>query len=335
MRSKHQTNTMRLLWIGFFLSLIISIAIGRYAIDPLTQIKILLNQLGIGRFDLPREAVLVMVNIRLPRLLGGMLVGLALSASGCAFQSLFQNPMVSPSILGASAGAGFGAAIGILIGLSGLMISLSAFVFGLIAVLLCMLISRQFRFDVTLGLILTGMIVSSVFTSGISFIKLIADQLNTLPAITYWLMGTFSGMNYPSVVLAAGPILISFLGLYLLRWRINLLAMGAEEAQTMGVSVKRLRLVVMVFATVMTAASVSISGMIGWVGLIIPHFARMLVGSDLRVTLPASALLGSTFLILVDTISRSVHTSEIPIGILTSLVGAPIFLLLLQKARRQ
>lgn len=334
MKNKQQRYIMRLLWIGFLLSLLIAMATGRYAIDPITQFKILLNQLGLTDFPVTREATLVMVNIRLPRLLGGLLVGLALSSSGAAFQSVFQNPMVSPSILGASAGAGFGAALGILLGLKGLLISLLAFFFGLVAVILCMLISRQFRFDATLGLILTGMIVTSVFTSGISYIKLIADQLNALPAITYWLMGSLSSVNYPSVWLAAGPVLLSYLGLYLLRWKINLLAMGEEEAQSMGVAVKPLRRAVLIFATVMTAASVSISGMIGWVGLIIPHFARLLVGSDLRFTLPASALLGSMFLALVDTLSRTIHTAEIPIGILTSLVGAPIFLILLAKARR-
>ena len=208
-------------------------------------------------------------------------------------------------------------------------VTLSAFCFGLAAVLLAYLISRKSRMDSTLSMVLAGMMISSLFTSGTSLIKLVADTENQLPAITYWLMGSLTSIRGRDVRFAALPILLGLVPLLLLRWRINLLTLSEAEARSMGVDTRRLRLVVIFCATLMTAASVAISGMIGWVGLVIPHFCRILFGYDYRKLLPSCALLGAAFLILVDTIARTITTAEIPLGILTSFVGAPLFLYLI------
>ena len=270
-----------------------------------------------------------MLNVRLPRILSAALIGAALSIAGVSYQGMFRNPMVSPDLLGASTGAGFGAALALFLSLSYFGVTLSAFCFGLAAVLLAYLISRKSRMDSTLSMVLAGMMISSLFTSGTSLIKLVADTENQLPAITYWLMGSLTSILGRDVRFAALPILLGLVPLLLLRWRINLLTLSEAEARSMGVDTRRLRLVVIFCATLMTAASVAISGMIGWVGLVIPHFCRILFGYDYRKLLPSCALLGAAFLILVDTIARTITTAEIPLGILTSFVGAPVFLYLI------
>lgn len=239
--------------------------------------------------------------------------------------------MVSPDVLGASAGAGFGAALGILLGFSYFNISAFSFVCGLGAVLLVQLVASQVKSSPMIGLVLGGIMISSLFSSGISFIKLVADPNDTLPEITYWLMGSLSAIRMQDLLFAVIPIGIGCLILLLLRWRLNILTLGEEEARSIGVNTRILRYVVILCATLITAACVSISGMIGWVGLVIPHFARMMVGYDYRATLPVSLLLGASFMMLVDNLSRTLTTAEIPLGILTSFVGAPFFLYLLLK----
>ena len=253
----------------------------------------------------------------------------ALAVSGAAYQGMFRNPMVSPDILGASTGAGFGAAVAILLGAGYFGISAAAFCCGLLAVAAAWLVSRLSRTNQTVTLILAGMMISSLFSAGTSFVKLVADTQQQLPAITYWLMGSLSSIKDKDVVFLAIPVALGMIPLFFLRWRMNLLTVGEEEAQSMGVNTRQLRGAVIVCATLLTSASVAVSGMIGWVGLVIPHFCRMLFGYDYRRLIPAGALFGAAFLLAVDDIARLVTTGELPLGILTAFVGAPLFLYLI------
>lgn len=308
-----------------------SFMLGRYPVSPPELMKIILS----GIIDIPQSwpdaAENVIFQIRLPRVLAAAIIGAALSIAGVSYQGMFQNPMVSPDILGASSGAGFGAALAILLGAGYMGISVSAFLFGLAAVMLAYGISRVSRINATLAMILAGMMIGSLFTSCTSFVKLVADTEQTLPAITYWLMGSLVSIKPQDVAFAIVPIIAGSVPLFLLKWRMNLLTVGEEEAQAMGINTRALRLVVIVCATLLTASSVAISGMIGWVGLVIPHFCRMIFGYDYRKIIPASALFGATFLMVVDNIARLATTAEIPLGILTSFVGAPIFVYLILK----
>lgn len=308
-----------------------SFMLGRYPVSPPELMKIILS----GIIDIPQSwpdaAENVIFQIRLPRVLAAAIIGAALSIAGVSYQGMFQNPMVSPDILGASSGAGFGAALAILLGAGYMGISVAAFLFGLAAVMLAYGISRVSRINATLAMILAGMMIGSLFTSCTSFVKLVADTEQTLPAITYWLMGSLVSIKPQDVAFAIVPIIAGSVPLFLLKWRMNLLTVGEEEAQAMGINTRALRLVVIVCATLLTASSVAISGMIGWVGLVIPHFCRMIFGYDYRNIIPASALFGATFLMVVDNIARLATTAEIPLGILTSFVGAPIFVYLILK----
>lgn len=308
-----------------------SFMLGRYPVSPPELMKIILS----GIIDIPQNwpdaAENVIFQIRLPRVLAAAIIGAALSIAGVSYQGMFQNPMVSPDILGASSGAGFGAALAILLGAGYMGISVAAFLFGLAAVMLAYGISRVSRINATLAMILAGMMIGSLFTSCTSFVKLVADTEQTLPAITYWLMGSLVSIKPQDVAFAIVPIIAGSVPLFLLKWRMNLLTVGEEEAQAMGINTRALRLVVIVCATLLTASSVAISGMIGWVGLVIPHFCRMIFGYDYRKIIPASALFGATFLMVVDNIARLATTAEIPLGILTSFVGAPIFVYLILK----
>ena len=276
----------------------------------------------------------IFFNVRAPRIVLALLIGCCLSAAGAAFQGTFQNPLVSPDLLGASQGAALGAAIAILLGLSSLQISMWAFVFSLITVALVVFISMHARGNPITVVILAGVMVSSLFSAGVSYTKLVADPNDTLPAITYWLMGSLTGAKFADIQLVTIPMAVGLIVLFALRWRINILTMGDDEAATMGVNAKLVRLLVMVAATLVTASSVAVSGMIGWVGLVIPHLCRMLVGCDYRKLLPASMVMGAGFLLLVDDIARAATTMEIPIGILTAFVGAPFFLYLITKGRK-
>ena len=308
-----------------------SFMLGRYPVSPVELVKIILS----GVIDIPQSwpdaAENVIFQIRLPRVLAAAIIGAALSLAGVSYQGMFQNPMVSPDILGASSGAGFGAALAILLGASYMGISVAAFLFGLAAVMLAYGISRVSRINATLAMILAGMMIGSLFTSCTSFVKLVADTEQTLPAITYWLMGSLVSIKPQDVGFVIFPMIAGSVPLFLLKWRMNLLTVGEEEAQAMGINTRALRLVVIICATLLTASSVAISGMIGWVGLVIPHFCRMIFGYDYRKIIPASALFGATFLMVVDNIARLATTAEIPLGILTSFVGAPIFVYLILK----
>lgn len=316
------------LLIALFLT---SFVLGRYDV-PLTQVaRILLSRLlPLEKTWTPNMEVAV-VSIRLPRIALACLVGCCLSLAGTAYQSVFQNPMAAPDILGASSGACFGAALAILLGFSRSGITGMAFAFSLLSIALVYLIGMRTRGSRAVSILLAGVMVSSLFSAGTSFIKLVADPGNQLPAITYWLMGSLSGTRLSDVGFALVPMAIGAVPLLLLRWRINILTLGDEEAATLGVNTGALRLTVVLCATFLTAASVAVSGMIGWVGLVIPHLSRKLVGNDCRSLLPASMLMGAIFLLLVDDLSRNLLATEIPIGILTALIGAPFFIYLMTR----
>lgn len=308
-----------------------SFMLGRYPIEPWTLIRVLASRVIPVTPDWPSQVETVLFNVRLPRVLMAALIGAGLAAAGAAYQGIFKNPMVSPDVLGASSGAGFGAALGLFLSFSYQGVSFLAFVLGLAAVGAVCLISSRVKYNQTLGLVLAGMMISSLFTAAVSFLKLVADPNNTLPVITYWLMGSLASIRPKDVAFAAPWIIGGIILIYLLRWKINVLTLGEEEARCIGVNTSAVRLAVVLCATLITSAAVSVSGLIGWVGLVIPHFARMLVGSDYRKMLPASLLLGASFLLVVDNFARLLATSEIPIGILTAFVGAPFFLWLILR----
>lgn len=331
LKPKHRYNCLWAFVLLFAFCFVMSFMLGKYPVMPSELIKILLSRV----IELPvtwtSKAQTVVLQVRLPRVLAASMIGAALSAAGICYQGIFQNPMVSPDVLGASAGAGFGAALGLFCTFSYFGVSVSSFLFGIAAVLIVQFVSKKTRNQPILGLILAGIMVSSLFSSATSFIKLVADPTNVLPSITYWLMGSLAAIRPNDLMLAAIPIFIGIIPLFLLRWKLNVLTLGEEEARTIGVNTRALRTIVILSSTLMTAACVSISGMIGWVGLVIPHFTRMLVGCDYRVSLPTSMLLGASFLLVVDNFSRLLASSEIPLGILTAFVGAPFFLYLILR----
>lgn len=320
-----------ILALGAFLVIlaVVSFRLGRYPMSVSQIIHVIGAHFTGERIDASMSAIFF--HVRMPRILLSIFVGISLSVAGCCYQGIFRNPLVSSDVIGASSGAAFGAALAILIGLGGAMISISAFAWSIAAVLAVYSIGRLLRENPVLGLVLAGIMVGSLFNAGVSFLKLIADPNNELPAITYWLMGSLAGAKLSEVWPAAVIMLIGLAPLWVIRWRLNLLTMGDEEAKSMGVNVFRLRLLVILCATLMTAASIAVSGMIGWISLVIPHFSRMLVGSDYRTLFPAAALMGADFLLVIDNISRLATTAEIPIGILTAAVGAPFYLYLLTR----
>ena len=310
---------------------LLSFVMGRYGV-PLGQVvRILLSGvLPLGQTWTDNMAIAVL-NVRLPRILLACLVGCGLSAAGTGYQTVFQNPMAAPDILGASSGACFGAALAILTGQSAIMITVFAFLASLLSVALVYLVGNHTRGNRVVNLLLAGIMVGSLFSACTSYIKLVADPTNQLPQITYWLMGSLSGTRMGTVRFAAVCMAVGLVPLLLLRWRMNLLTLSPDEARAMGVHTDRLRLAVILSSTVLTAAAVSVSGMIGWVGLVIPHLSRRIVGSDCRRLMPMSCLFGAAFLLLVDDMARCLTATEIPIGILTAFVGAPFFIYLMVR----
>ena len=327
--SYHQI--LLLLTVVLAASVVGSVALGRYPIGLKELGGILLSRFVEMEPFWTKTQESLLLQHRLPRILLACLVGGCLSSAGAAYQGVFQNPMASPDILGASAGAAFGAALAILLNLSGSFIMLFAFGGSILTVMLVMFVAGRAKGKRVLGLILAGIMVSSLISSGTSLIKLVADPEDQLPAIIYWLMGSLNGTSPADVRFAILPMAVGMIPLFLLRWRINLLTLGDEEARTMGVNARNLRTTVILSSTLVTAASVSVSGVIGWVGLVIPHLSRRMVGNNYRQLLPASALFGSVFLLLVDNLSRNLFATEIPIGILTSFIGAPFFLYLITR----
>ncbi len=312
-----------------------SFLIGPYPVAPATVLAVWLHRLGFGEQTWPDAVQWVVLDIRGPRIGAALLVGGALAAAGATYQNLFRNPLVSPGILGVSAGAGFGASLGILLGASGIGIQGLAFACGLLATALAVWLGRSFDRTALLTLVVSGLVVSAFFQALISLLKVAADPLNQLPGITFWLLGGLHRMDAATLWGALLPIGAAGAILYALRWQVHAMAAGDDEARALGVDVPRLRLVLIVAATLMTAACVSISGIVGWVGLLVPHIVRMLVGPGFARVLPLSALVGGGFLLAVDGLARAAGSNEIPLGILTALIGAPLFALVLARTQRR
>lgn len=327
--------SLTLFWLllGLVAALFVSAGLGRYPVAPGDLLTLVGASIFGYEHHLPAVLETVFFNVRLPRILASILVGSALAVAGAAYQGLFRNPLVSPDILGTTGGAGFGAALAIYFSMGPLGVQLSAFSFGLIAVLITYAISIRLPSEPTLSLILSGVMMSAMFSALICMVKFIADPFEKLPSITFWMMGSLSGITTQDLAITSGPILLGMAVLLLFRWRLNVLTFGDDEANSMGLNVARLRTIVIISATVVTSAAVSISGMIGWVGLVIPHLARMVVGPNYKVLLPTSILMGAIYLLLVDDIARLIGVIEVPIGVLTALLGVPFFLYLFSQRK--
>ncbi|NTV42644.1 MAG: iron ABC transporter permease [Syntrophobacteraceae bacterium] len=312
---------------------VVSLMVGQAGIHPYEILRILLSKLFPVERTWSQTIEAVIFDVRIPRLLAGLLVGAGLSVAGASFQGLFRNPLVSPHILGVSAGAGFGAAIAILFFGNIILVQIFSFIFGLAAVFCTYALSRVYRTTPVLMLVLSGIIVGALFTASTSLLKYIADPVNQMPSIVFWLMGSLNNVSNGDLMVV-GPLILAGIALLLsIRWRINLLTMGEEDARALGVNTELMRGLIIISATVISASAVCITGIIGWIGLVIPHIGRLLVGPDNRQLLPVAALVGASYLVTVDTLARSLAETEIPIGILTAMVGAPIFAYLLRKNR--
>ncbi len=276
----------------------------------------------------------VVMSVRLPRVIAAVLIGIALAIAGASYQGVFQNPLVSPDILGVSAGATVGASIAILLGFNYYLNLIFAFVGGLVAVALCMLIPALAKKHSTLALVLSGIIVGGFLSSVLGLIKYLANPESQLAEITFWQLGSLSKVKYTSLAVASPLIVICCVFLFLMRWRINALSFSDREAQSLGVNLIKERGLIIIFSTILTAVSVCISGTIGWLGLTMPHFARLMVGDNNARVLPLAGLIGAIFLLVVDLISRNLTGAEIPLGIITGFLGAPLFAFLLIKQRK-
>lgn len=305
------------------------IFLGRFYISPSTFFSIIFDGLrGIENTSIESS---IIYQLRIPRVIMNIMVGAGLAVSGTALQGIFQNPLVSPDVISVSSGSAFGAVLGILLfGMNGYVIVL-AMTFGILSVGMTFILSRVRGESSTLSLVLSGMVMTSLFGSLISLIKYTADPYDKLPAITYWLMGSFSNISYTEIKMAAIPIGIGIFILYLLRWRINILSLGDEEVRSLGINPSNSRTAVIVLVTLITAACVTVTGIIGWIGLLIPHICRMFIGVDNTKLIPSSCIAGAVFMLIIDGIARTATAAEIPIGILTSLVGAPVFIIIFKR----
>ena len=314
----------------------VALAVGRYPVSLGEIFSLLGAKLTGGSSTLPSNVETVILQVRGPRVLAALLVGGALAAAGTAYQGMFRNPLVSPDILGVSSGAALGAVLAILLSLNVFFVQVFSFAGGLAAVALVYGVGGRMRgHDPLLALVLTGVVIGTLLGSGIALLKYLADPYNQLPAITYWLLGSLAAVT-PSDLGSAAPLaLLGLAPMLLLRWRMNLLALPDDEARALGVDTGRLRALIIAAATLMTATAVALSGIIGWVGLLIPHAARLLVGPDFGRLLPLAMLLGAAFLLAVDTLGRTLATIEIPPGVLTALIGTPFFLWLFALSRRR
>jgi len=310
--------------------LLLALTVGRYPVSISELFDIVAAKLSGRAPDVPAAAVNVIWQIRGPRVLAAALVGASLAIAGTAFQGLFRNPLVSPELLGASSGAALGAVIGIYLALGVFAIQAFAFVGGLVAVSAVYLIGSAIRArDPILVLVLTGVVIGALLGAGVGLVKYIADPYNQLPAMTFWLLGSLAAINVADLIPLFGPVALGTLVLFALRWRMNVMSLPDEEARALGVSTGPLRIAIVAAATLVTSASVAAAGVIGWVGLVVPHIARTLVGPDFARLVPAAALLGGGFLLFIDTLARNMTAIEIPLGVLTALIGTPFFVWLL------
>lgn len=307
--------------------------LGKYEVSVRDIILIFKNQIFNSNSDIDEMSKNVILGLRFPRVLAAIVVGASLSISGVCFQGIFNNPLVSPDFLGVSQGACIGAALAILFSMSAVFINVFAFVGGIISVIITIFISKIIKYKSNINMVLAGIIVGTLMSSVLGFIKFIADPDTELASITYWTMGSFSYIDINVVIISIVLVLICSFILYKIAWKIDILATGEDEAKILGVNINLIRRIVIMCATILTATSICIAGTIGWVGLIIPHFSRILVGSANKKLIPISMLSGSIFMILVDTMTRTIGSIEMPVSILTGFIGAPCFLLLLYVKR--
>ena len=315
--------------------LLLAFTVGRYPVSLAELASVLFSKITAHRADVSPAVESVIMQVRGPRVLAAALVGAALAVAGTAFQGLFRNPLVSPDILGASSGAALGAVIGIFFSLGVIAIQAFAFVGGLLAVAAVYVIGSAVRSrDPILVLVLTGVVVGSLLGAGVGLVKYLADPYNQLPAMTFWLLGSLAAANVSDLLPLFGPVGVGTAVLIALRWRMNVMSLPEEEARSLGVATGPLRIAIVAAATLTTSASVATAGIIGWVGLVVPHLARSLVGPDFARLLPAAAILGGGYLLLIDTLARTAAEVEIPLGILTAVVGTPFFIWLLASMQR-
>ena len=312
------------------LTALVALGIGRYWISP-SDVLLSVGAKLSGGTGLSDMAEMTLWNVRMPRILLAALAGAGLSTAGCAFQSLFANPLATPDTLGVASGASFGAALGLLLGFGMLGVQMTSLLMGALAVTLTWLAGSGKDRGLS-TIVLSGIMMGSLFNALVSLVKFVADEESQLPAITYWLMGGLGSAGYETLKLGAPPIIIGILILYLLRWRMNLLPLSDDEARSSGVNIGVLRGITIVCATGITASCVSMCGQVGWVGLLIPHMCRMKFGSNHLSLLPASISLGAVFMIIVDTFARSMAAAEIPVSILTAIIGAPFFIILMRRS---
>jgi iron complex transport system permease protein len=313
----------------------LAFAVGRYPVSLTDIFALLAAKMTGGNAQIPANVETVILQVRGPRVLAALLVGASLAAAGSAYQGMFRNPLVSPDILGVSSGAALGAVLAIFLSLGVFGIQIAAFAGGLVAVGLVYGIGARLRgHDPLLALVLTGVVIGTLLGSGIALLKYLADPNNQLPAITYWLLGSLASISPRDLAVAAPLAALGLAPMLLMRWRMNLLALPDDEARALGVDTRRLRTVVVTAATLMTAAAVAVSGIIGWIGLLVPHAARLIVGPDIGRLLPLAMLLGAGFLLAVDTLCRTIAPIEVPPGVLTALIGTPFFLWLFALSRK-
>lgn len=312
---------------------VLSLGFGRFDVPPSTVVDILLSRIvGIEPYW-SRSAELVVLNVRGPRIVAAMLVGAALAVAGAAYQSLFRNPLAAPDILGVSAGAGFGASLGIILGLAQSGVQALAFGFGLLAVFLCFMLGTSISRHSAVMLVLAGIVVAALFNALLSLLKIVADPVDVLPVIMFWLLGGLNRVTASDIPLTLILVSLSIAVVVAIRWDVTVLSGGQDEAQSMGVNVTRIQLALVLAATLMTASAVALAGTVGWVGLIVPHIGRLLAGGSFHRMLPATALIGALFLLAVDNVCRSAESMELPLSIVTALIGAPLFALLLFRER--
>ena len=314
------------------MAVLYSVTIGRYDLSIREVALILIENihpLVVPYWDPVKEVVVEQV--RLPRILAAVLIGFGLSISGASLQGLFRNPLVDPGIIGVTAGAGFGGTLAILLGLQGYGLMLTAFLFGLGSVFLVKLLSTVRGRTSMLTLVLAGVVISAFFSAAISIAKLLADPFQKLPSITYWLMGSIASSSYSDVLLILLSVAPASIAIYLLRFQINIMSLGEEKARALGVRVVLVQWIILLNSALISAGVVATSGIIGWVGLVIPHVARALVGADHQRMLPVAGVLGAIYLLMVDNLARTLTTAEIPLGIITALIGVPVFAVILRR----
>lgn len=327
--------TTIILIVVLIVTILFSIMVGQYDMTILDILQALSNIIFQTTFDINPTNEKVIQFIRLPRTIAAFVVGSCLAVSGGTFQSMFNNKLVSPDVLGVSAGSCVGAAIAILLGINSYFVGICAFFSGLCSVFLALLLPKLFKSNKTVTLVLSGIIVGSLMNSLIGLIKFLADKDEKLADITFWMMGSLAGITFKEIITALPIYLIAIVSLFLLRWKVNIVSLGEIEAKNLGENYTLYRLLIIMFATCLTAVSVSLSGNVGWIGLVVPHISRSLVGGDNRYVMPVSCLFGGTFMLMVDIISRNLSVNEIPLSIITGLVGTGIYTMVLIKKGRE